>query len=165
MQEEGAWVRDRFLLLERELGGMFERQRGLESSSASLRVEVHAGFVKAERDLLAAMDRQERGLSASLEKINEQIVREGAHLRGEVRTIGDMAGASRQKAIETEAARKRETDLAHDQLVAKLQEQATSAARMNRWLIGAVIIATFLTRQILDALPTIMGFLQQMGGV
>lgn len=145
---DGVWIRDKIIDIERELGGMAERHRSLEQSDQLIRAEVRDGFA-----------RQERMFQTALEKIEREIMSNGAHGRGEINRVADLV-VDMQKRFE-EMRRNAEADMSdvrrqlekHAEIV---REEALRTKQNNRIALIVLGVLVVGMEKLLEVAPQIV---------
>lgn len=149
---DDGWV----LRTERELGAITERQRSLEASGASLRVDVKEGFKE-----------QQRALAEAMAAMSRDVERVGGHVRGEIQRLDQLLVDNRKADERAAEERARQETRRQEDLIASLKQAASTAeakvqqtTKINQRIIFAIVVAGVCAQQVLDNLPVILQFLE-----
>lgn len=140
------WVRDRIMHIERELGGVHERQRSTEMANAHLRAEVKEDF-----------GRMERAMSEAINSLKDVVSRENAHTRGEIERLDRAQQQERRR--DEEKQEKIIAELRADTIAARTD--TVEAQKINRRMVALIVAIGVFAQQLIERFPMIMRILEE----
>lgn len=140
------WMRDRIIMIERELGGHAERTRSLEHSDSLIRREV----AEIGQRITEEMNRQHAHLRGELNRLAEAMASERAELRIKIENTMITAIAQSQQSVKEQ----RRVEL--EEQNRQIKEELERGKRNLQWALVVFGIIILGVEKVLEYTPQIL---------